>query len=132
MELENRASRNMAGGHSFGIPLENRGVVLSERSGSKGDEAGTLGLHNGKVSLRLSTRNRRFFRSAAPYRERYGCGRLRISGEQQRDAVPKKMGYYEEVRQENNFGRLQRVLLLCQSIGDIRLVTVSLKNSDFG
>lgn len=40
-----------AGGHSLGIPRENRGVVLSEQSESKGDESGAPGLpeglHNG-------------------------------------------------------------------------------------
>ena len=35
---------DMAGGHSLGIPPENRGVVLSERSKSKGDAGGALGL----------------------------------------------------------------------------------------
>ena len=34
----------MAGGHSLGIPPENRGVVLSERSGSKDDGSGAPGL----------------------------------------------------------------------------------------
>jgi len=34
----------MAGTHSLGIPPENRGVVLSERSESKGDGRGAPGL----------------------------------------------------------------------------------------
>src|SRR3990172_1756294 len=37
----------MAGDHSLGIPPENRGVVLSERSESKGDGGGAPGLPGG-------------------------------------------------------------------------------------
>jgi tRNA threonylcarbamoyladenosine biosynthesis protein TsaB len=36
-----------AGGHSLGIPPENRGPVLSKRSESKGVESGAPGLHGG-------------------------------------------------------------------------------------
>ena len=37
----------MAGGHSLGIPPENQGVVLSERSESKGNGGGPPGLDRG-------------------------------------------------------------------------------------
>jgi 2-polyprenyl-6-methoxyphenol hydroxylase-like FAD-dependent oxidoreductase len=47
----------MAGGHSLGIPPENRGVVLSERSESKDDGSGARGkpggLHDGRSTLDL-------------------------------------------------------------------------------
>ena len=36
-------------GHSLGIPPENRGVVLSERSESKGDAGGAPGLPGGST-----------------------------------------------------------------------------------
>ncbi len=53
----------MAGCYSLGIPPENRGVVLSERSESKGGGRGApglpVGLHKEKLSSRFSTRNRR-------------------------------------------------------------------------
>ena len=47
----------MAGSHSLGIPPENRGVVLSERSESKDDGSGAPGLpgglHDGRSTLDL-------------------------------------------------------------------------------
>jgi putative hemolysin len=39
----------MAAGHSLGISPENRGVVLSERNESKGDESGASGLPGGST-----------------------------------------------------------------------------------
>jgi 2,3-dihydroxybenzoate-AMP ligase/mycobactin salicyl-AMP ligase len=41
------STRAPAGGHSLGIPPESRGVVLSERSESKGDGSGAPGLSGG-------------------------------------------------------------------------------------